>query len=110
MNAKAIILDIKQCNHLVAWSDEHLECLLKFASTQMNNYVGTCKMGAASDKSAVVTPELKVIGIEGLRVVDGSIMPQITRGNTNAAIIMIAEKAADLIKCQHSVISSVNCR
>jgi choline dehydrogenase len=54
--------------------------------------VGTCAMGS------VVDAELRVLGLEGLRVVDASVMPTITRGNTNAATIMIGEKGADLIR------------
>jgi 5-(hydroxymethyl)furfural/furfural oxidase len=59
---------------------------------------GTCRMGDASDRSAVVDPQCRVIGIDGLRVADASIMPAVPRANTNLTVVMIAEKLADLMQ------------
>ena len=58
----------------------------------------TCKIGAEDDRMAVVDPKCRVRGIEGLRIVDSSIFPTVPNGNTNAATIMVGEKAADIIR------------
>ena len=60
--------------------------------------VGTCKMGRADDVTAVVDTQLRVRGIEGLRVIDASVMPTITSGNTNAPVMMIAERGSRLVQ------------
>lgn len=86
------------CEHYAYLSDEYLACVARMYTLTIYHPVGTCKMGLPMDPDTVVDPELKVLGIAGLRVVDGSIMPDIISGNTNAPIMMIAEKAADMIK------------
>ena len=77
-------------------NDEALEAYVRETCGTVFHPVGTCKMG--TDRMAVVYPEIRVYGVEGLRVVDASIMPTLTTGNTNAPTIAIVEKAVDLIK------------
>ena len=81
-----------------AVADADLDAHIRTDSITVHHPLGTCKMGVASDALAVVDPELRVFGTEGLRVVDGSVMPDLVGGNINAPIIMIAEKAADLVR------------
>ncbi len=76
-------------------TDSELDAYIRASSSVTQHPVGTCAMGIGRD--AVVSPELKVYGLTGLRVVDASVMPTIVGANTNAAVIMIAEKASDLI-------------
>jgi len=79
-------------------SDEAIDAWIRRAIETCYHPVGTCKMGMASDRLAVVDDTLSVHGLEGLRVVDASIMPAIVSGNTNAPVIAIAEKASDMIR------------
>ena len=78
-------------------SDEAIDAFIAQHAESALHPSCTCKMGAADDPMAVVDPELKVIGVQGLRVIDSSVMPSITTGNLNAPTIMIGEKGADLV-------------
>lgn len=79
-------------------SDDELARLAGDIANTIFHPVGTVKMGQMDDPSAVLDPHLRVKGVQGLRVVDASVMPTITSGNTNAPTLMIAEKAAAWIK------------
>ena len=78
-------------------SDDELDTFIREQVESAYHPCGTCRMGAPDDPMAVVDPECRVIGVEALRVVDSSIFPRITNGNTNAPSIMVGEKAADHI-------------
>jgi choline dehydrogenase-like flavoprotein len=78
-----------------AQSDEQLIEYIRAQSYTVHHPVSTCRMG--TDALAVVDPQLRVVGLEGLRVADASVFPSLIGGNTNAAVVMVAEKAADMI-------------
>jgi 4-pyridoxate dehydrogenase len=79
-------------------SDADLDAYIRATAITVHHPLGTCRMGADRDAKAVVDPQLRVWGIERLRVVDASVMPDLIGGNINAAVLMIAEGAADLIR------------
>ncbi|MBC8736918.1 choline dehydrogenase [Paraburkholderia sp. UCT31] len=79
-------------------SEEELQQAAGAVGTTIFHPVGTCRMGTTDDPAAVVDNRLRVIGVEGLRVVDASVMPNITSGNTNSPTLMIAERASDMIR------------
>jgi choline dehydrogenase len=81
-----------------AKSDADLAAFARRDTDTIYHGAGTCKMGPAGDTTAVVDPSLRVRGIDGLRVADGSIMPEVVNATTNAACVMIGEKASDLVR------------
>jgi choline dehydrogenase-like flavoprotein len=80
-----------------ARTDADIDAHARATGITAHHPAGTCRMGVPGDDRAVVDPELRLHGIAGLRVVDASVMPDLVGGNINAAVIMIAEKAADMI-------------
>lgn len=88
----------KSCSAFEVGSEQFLDCHARELTFSLYHPTGTVRMGPDDDETAIVNPGLMVRNVLGLRVVDASIMPKITRGNTNAPTIMIAEKGADLIK------------
>ncbi|XP_062618979.1 L-sorbose 1-dehydrogenase-like [Saccostrea cucullata] len=91
------------CQDFPNESDEYWICRVKYNLVAMYHTTSTCRMGAADDKTAVVDPQLRVRGVSNLRIVDASVMRHIPSGNTNSPTIMIAEKAADMIRGIDSV-------
>src|SRR5690606_12631451 len=93
MHEGAVILDEETVR-----SDEALADYVRATSTTLYHPVGTCKMGPNGDSEAVVDPHGRVYGVQGLRVVDASIMPDVPSANTNLTCIMIGERAAEWMK------------
>ncbi|KAG8300697.1 hypothetical protein J6590_070725 [Homalodisca vitripennis] len=91
-------IGLPSCDSHPSGSIEYWECFVRHFAVTTYHLSGSCKMGPSWDLEAVVDPTLRVVGINGLRVVDASIMPTVVSGNTNAPTIMIAEKASDMIK------------
>jgi choline dehydrogenase len=77
-------------------SDAELLDFIRGFAQSMHHWVGTCRMG--QDATAVVDSRLKVRGVDGLRIIDASVMPLLPSGNTNAPVLMIGEKGADLVR------------
>lgn len=98
LGAKFNSRPVPNCKHLPLYTDEYWDCFIRQYTMTIYHLSCTAKMGPSSDPMAVVDPQLRVYGVEGLRVIDASIMPTVTNGNINAPVIMIAEKASDLIK------------
>ncbi|XP_063697680.1 glucose dehydrogenase [FAD, quinone]-like [Culicoides brevitarsis] len=95
--------DIPECNAFEFNSDEYWNCIMDYLATSLYHDSGTCRMGLKDDERTVVTPDLKVKGVQKLRVVDASVIPEIISGHTGSPTMMIAEKAADLIKLEHGI-------
>ncbi|XP_054739171.1 glucose dehydrogenase [FAD, quinone] [Anastrepha obliqua] len=89
---------VEGCESLTFGTAAYWECAIRRNTGAENHQAGSCKMGPASDDLAVVDHELRVHGVRGLRVMDTSIMPEVTSGNTHAPAVMIAEKGAYMVK------------
>ena len=89
------------CKYYKYGTEDYWICLARNYTQPLFHPAGTCKMGPSNDPGAVVDPHLRVHGVKSLRVADASVMPLVVSGNLNAAVIMIAEKCADIIKRDH---------
>lgn len=91
------------CESFEIWTEDYIKCYMKTYTVPGDNFVGTCRMGNDSDPLAVVDRKLNVLGgVSRLRVVDASVIPEIPSGDIFASVVMIAERAADLIKADYS--------
>lgn len=91
----------KQMNKLIINADEYLKCMARMMTISLGDYVGTCRMGSSGDKNRVVDERFSVIGTKNLRVIDNSVVPEITSGGMAAVAIMLGERGANFIKEDH---------
>ncbi|XP_075984059.1 glucose dehydrogenase [FAD, quinone]-like [Anticarsia gemmatalis] len=96
--AKLTRADYPSCRATVFDSDEYWECAVRTLTATLHHQIATCRMGPVGDPLAIVDPELRVHGVQRLRVVDSSIIPRTISAHTHAPAVMIGEKAADMIK------------
>ena len=96
--ALAPFLDTETAPGAAATADSDIEAYIRGTAITVHHPAGTCRMGAADDPASVVDSELRVLGTQRLRVIDASVMPDLVGGNINAPVIMIAERAADLLR------------
>ncbi|XP_065201439.1 glucose dehydrogenase [FAD, quinone]-like [Planococcus citri] len=99
---------LPQCSQHAYKSDEYWGCFIRYFTGTLHHQCGTCKMGPSTDKSAVVDPELRVYGINNLRVVDSSIFPKVPGAHLYAPTLMVGEKASDMIRKHWLKIEGIN--
>lgn len=100
IGARVHSVSLPDCAHIHFGTDDYWRCSIRTIASTLHHQISTCKMGRVDDPTAVVSAELKVHGINKLRVVDTSVIPEPPTAHTNAIGIMIGEKAADMIKRQ----------
>lgn len=100
LGARLHSVPLPSCAHIHFNSDDYWRCSIRTIASTLHHQISTCRMGPVNDSNSVVSAELKVHGINKLRVVDTSIIPEPVTAHTNAASFMIGEKAADMIKRQ----------
>lgn len=94
---------LTDCDVFLFDSDEYWRCYISYFSTSMYHPTSTCTMSVENDSNSVVLPNLKIKGLANIRVIDASVIPKIISGHTNNVVMMIAEKASDLIKSEWSL-------